>query len=104
MTLPLICYPRGQEALRTRADDPKAVLEMYVSVLNRIGGGYEYVTDVLFGHVNIKNFFMEYDTDRAGDFRPLRHVPKGRKVVLGLVSRTPVLESSGDLTRRIDGA
>ncbi len=130
VTFPLICDPRGQEALRARGDDPKAVLQMYVDVLNRIAasapadmtlamhmcrgnnrgkwmgsGGYEYVSEVLFEHVQIRNFFAEYDTDRAGDFRPLRHVPKGKKVVLGLIStKTPVLESAEDLKRRIGDA
>ena len=57
-------------------------------------GGYEYVSEVVFRNVDIDNFFMEYDTDRAGDFQPLRHVPKGKHVILGLVSsKTPALES-----------
>jgi 5-methyltetrahydropteroyltriglutamate--homocysteine methyltransferase len=68
-------------------------------------GGYEFVSDVVFRHVKIDNYFMEYDTDRAGDFRPLRHVPKGKTVVLGLVStKTPKLEAKDDLKRRIDAA
>jgi 5-methyltetrahydropteroyltriglutamate--homocysteine methyltransferase len=68
-------------------------------------GGYEYVSEVVFRNVAIPNFFMEYDTERAGDFQPLRHVPSGKKVVLGLVSsKTPNLESRDDLKRRIDTA
>jgi 5-methyltetrahydropteroyltriglutamate--homocysteine methyltransferase len=130
VTFPLICDPHGQEALRNRGDDPKAILETYAGVLSRIAagapsdmtigmhmcrgnnrgkwmgsGGYEYVSEVVFRNVGIDNFFMEYDTDRAGDFQPLRHVPKGKKVILGLVStKTPKLESRDDLKRRIDAA
>ncbi len=68
-------------------------------------GGYEYVSEVVFRQVGIANYFMEYDSDRAGDFEPLRHVPKGKRVILGLVSsKTPVLESRDVLKRRIDAA
>jgi 5-methyltetrahydropteroyltriglutamate--homocysteine methyltransferase len=57
---------------------------------------------VVFRNVGINNFFMEYDTERAGDFQPLRHVPAGKRVILGLVSsKTPVLESREELKRRI---
>lgn len=130
VTFPLICDPNGQEALRKRGDDPTAILETYAGVLSRIAGGvpgdmtiamhmcrgnnrgkwmgrggYEYVSEVVFQNVGINNFFMEYDTERAGDFQPLRHVPAGKRVVLGLISsKTPVLESREDLKRRIDAA
>ena len=130
VTWPLLCDPRGQEAIRKRGENPDKIVEMYASVLNRIAagvpegvalgmhmcrgnnrgkwmgrGGYEYVSEVLFRNVNIDTFFMEYDSDRAGDFRPLRHVPKGKTVVLGLVSsKTPVLESKEELKRRIGEA
>jgi len=68
-------------------------------------GGYEFLSDLVFQNLDMDTFFMEYDTERAGDFRPLRHVPKGKKVVLGLVStKTPVLESGEALKRRIDDA
>jgi 5-methyltetrahydropteroyltriglutamate--homocysteine methyltransferase len=130
VTFPLLCDPRGQEALRRRGDDPATILRTYANVLNRIvagaprdmtigmhmcrgnnrgkwmgSGGYEYISEVVFQHVDIAIFFMEYDTQRAGDFRPLRHVPPGKTVVLGLVStKTPELESKDDLKRRIDEA
>jgi 5-methyltetrahydropteroyltriglutamate--homocysteine methyltransferase len=68
-------------------------------------GGYDYVAEVVFQQTGIGAFFMEYDTDRAGDFRPLRHVPPGKTVVLGLVStKTPQLEAKDELKRRIDEA
>jgi 5-methyltetrahydropteroyltriglutamate--homocysteine methyltransferase len=69
-------------------------------------GGYEPVAEVLFNQINADAYFMEYDTDRAGGFEPLRFVPRGNKVVvLGLVtSKTGELESKDTLKRRIDAA
>jgi 5-methyltetrahydropteroyltriglutamate--homocysteine methyltransferase len=68
-------------------------------------GGYEPVAEKFFGEVNADLFLLEYDSERAGDFRPLRHLPKEKCVVLGLVSsKTPVLENAADLRRRIDDA
>jgi methionine synthase II (cobalamin-independent) len=130
VTFPLICDPKGQAALRARGDDPADILSTYAGVLSRIAagapagvtlamhmcrgnnrgkwmgsGGYEYVSEVVFQQVSIPNYFMEYDSDRAGDFTPLRRVPKGKRVILGLVSsKTPVLESRDVLKRRIDEA
>jgi 5-methyltetrahydropteroyltriglutamate--homocysteine methyltransferase len=130
VTFPLICDPHGQDALRARGDDPHKIIETYAGVLNRIvagtpkgvtlgmhmcrgnnrgkwmgSGGYEYVSEVVLRNVDIPNYFMEYDTDRAGDFAPLRHVPKGKHVILGLIStKTPVLESKDVVKRRIDEA
>ena len=121
VTFPLLCDPRAQEAIRARGDDPEMILKTYANVLNRIvaaipsdialgmhmcrgnnrgkwmgSGGYEYVSEVIFQALDIPNYFMEYDSDRAGDFRPLRHLPKGKNVILGLVStKTPTLEFRG---------
>ena len=68
-------------------------------------GGYEPIADALFNTMNAGTYLLEYDTDRAGDFAPLKHVPKGKRVILGLVStKTPVLESKDDLKRRIGEA
>ena len=68
-------------------------------------GGYEPVAEILFNEINIQAYFMEYDSDRAGGFEPLRFVPKGKMVVLGLVtSKSGKLESKDDLKRRIDEA
>ena len=69
-------------------------------------GGYEPVAETLFGKVNYDGYFLEYDTDRAGGFEPLRFVPKGKKqIVLGLVtSKSGVLEKPEDIKRRIDEA
>jgi 5-methyltetrahydropteroyltriglutamate--homocysteine methyltransferase len=69
-------------------------------------GGYEPVAELLFGKVNYDGYFLEYDTDRAGGFEPLRFLPKGKKrVVLGLVtSKSGTLEKPDDIKRRIDEA
>jgi 5-methyltetrahydropteroyltriglutamate--homocysteine methyltransferase len=68
-------------------------------------GGYEPVAEILFNEIGIQAYFMEYDSDRAGGFEPLRFVPKGKTVVLGLVtSKSGKLESKDDLKRRIDEA
>jgi 5-methyltetrahydropteroyltriglutamate--homocysteine methyltransferase len=68
-------------------------------------GGYEPVAEILFNEVGIQAYFMEYDSDRAGGFEPLRFVPKGKMVVLGLVtSKSGKLESKDELKRRIDEA
>jgi 5-methyltetrahydropteroyltriglutamate--homocysteine methyltransferase len=68
-------------------------------------GGYEPVAEAVLGGLNVDAFFMEYDSDRAGGFEPLRFVPDDKFVVLGLVtSKTPELESKDALKRRIEEA
>src|SRR3954453_15672627 len=69
------------------------------------GGGYDFVAEALFGGLEVDGFFLEYDDARSGGFEPLRFVPKGKRVVLGLVTtKRPQLESKDDLKRRIDEA
>jgi 5-methyltetrahydropteroyltriglutamate--homocysteine methyltransferase len=68
-------------------------------------GGYEPVAEILFNEIDIDAYFMEYDSDRAGGFEPLRFVPKGKMVVLGLVtSKSGTLEGKDAIKRRIDQA
>ncbi len=69
-------------------------------------GGYEPVAEVLFGACNYDGYFLEYDSDRAGGFEPLRFVPKGGKqIVLGLITtKTGTLEKKDDIKRRIGEA
>ena len=68
-------------------------------------GSYEFVAEALFGGLEVDGFFLEYDDERSGGFEPLRFVPPGKIVVLGLVTtKSPVLESKDDLKRRIDEA
>src|SRR5262249_7224455 len=67
--------------------------------------GYDPIAETLFNRVDADVYCLEYDSARAGDFPPLRHVPKGKRVILGLVStKTPVLETKDFLKRQIDAA
>ena len=68
-------------------------------------GSYEYVAEALFSQLAVDGFFLEYDDERSGDFAPLRFVPKGKMVVLGMVTtKRPALEKKDELKRRIDAA
>jgi 5-methyltetrahydropteroyltriglutamate--homocysteine methyltransferase len=68
-------------------------------------GGYDPVAEILFNNINVHGYFMEYDTERAGGFEPLRFVPKGKTVVLGLVtSKSGRLEPRDEILRRIEEA
>ncbi len=68
-------------------------------------GGYDLIAEKLFGGINVDRFLLEYDDDRSGTFAPLRYVPSGKTVVLGLVStKRPRLENGDDLMRRIQQA
>jgi 5-methyltetrahydropteroyltriglutamate--homocysteine methyltransferase len=68
-------------------------------------GGYDFVAEAVFSGLQADGFFLEYDDDRSGTFEPLRFVPDGKIVVLGLVTtKTPALESKDDLKRRVEQA
>ena len=68
-------------------------------------GGYDAIAEKLFGRLNVDRFLLEYDTERSGGFEPLRLVPRGKTVVLGLITtKEPRLESQDELRRRIDEA
>ena len=68
-------------------------------------GGYDFVAEALFSELGVDGFFLEYDDERSGGFEPLRFVPKGKMVVLGLVTtKRGELESKDELKRRIDAA
>jgi 5-methyltetrahydropteroyltriglutamate--homocysteine methyltransferase len=121
--------PDVQAMLAARGDDWKSLIDLYIDVTNRVTrdfptlrigmhlcrgnrgghwhaqGGYDAVADKLFNRLGIDFFFLEYDSPRAGDFTPLRFVPKTKSIVLGLVStKTPELEDKADLKRRIEAA
>ena len=128
--LAYLCDPALRQGLVERGDDPEALPEIYARMIETaIGGrpegmvitihlcrgnfrsswvgegGYEPIADILFNRIGADGYFMEYDTDRAGDFAPLRLVPKGKQVVLGLItSKFPALESVDEIRRRIDDA
>jgi 5-methyltetrahydropteroyltriglutamate--homocysteine methyltransferase len=68
-------------------------------------GGYDHVAEALFGELKVDGYFLEFDDARSGTFAPLRFVPKGKKVVLGLLtSKRGELEKKDDVKRRIDEA
>jgi 5-methyltetrahydropteroyltriglutamate--homocysteine methyltransferase len=130
VNLAYLCDPTLREQVATRGDDPDALPQVYAGMLNAAiadippdmtitmhlcrgnfrstfvaTGGYEPIAEMLFNTIGVHGYFMEYDTERAGGFEPLRFVPKGKHVVLGLVtSKAGTLESRDDLKRRIDAA
>ena len=129
-TIAMMGDPKVQENFRKLGDDPKKDNAMYADAVNAAirdvpddmtvaihtcrgnfkstwlaSGSYDYVAETVFSRLEVDAFFLEYDTDRAGGFEPLRHVPKGKMVVLGLVSsKVPELENKDDLKRRIEAA
>jgi len=126
----MLCDPKYRQAMKDRGDDPEKLGELYGDLINIAmsdipsdmtitmhmcrgnykstfmgAGGYDAEADVLFNQTNVHGYFMEYDTDRAGGFEPLKLVPKDRHVVLGLVTtKIGRLESKDEIKRRIDAA
>ncbi|MGA7788569.1 MAG: 5-methyltetrahydropteroyltriglutamate--homocysteine S-methyltransferase [Xanthobacteraceae bacterium] len=125
-----LCDPSLRKVITDRGEDPNTLPAAYAGMINTAisdipsgmaitmhlcrgnfrsnfiaSGGYEPVADVLFNTIKVHGYFMEYDSERAGGFEPLRFVPKGKMVVLGLVtSKTGALESKDTIKRRIDEA
>ena len=119
-----------RDQVRADGEDPDALPGLYARIINSLiakrppgmavtvhtcrgnhksmwmaEGGYEPIAEAAFGTLEVDGVFLEYDSDRAGGFEPLRFAPRGRKVVLGLVSsKTPGLESMDALKRRIEEA
>jgi 5-methyltetrahydropteroyltriglutamate--homocysteine methyltransferase len=128
--LAYLCDDRMREAARGRGDDPDELPHRYASFINRVvaqkpdgmtlcvhlcrgnfkstwaaQGGYEPVAEALLSEMKVDGYFLEYDDARSGDFKPLRFLPKGKTVVLGLVTtKLGQLESKDMLKRRIDEA
>ena len=128
--LAYLCDEKMREGARQRGDDPNELPRRYAKLINAAiadrpagmtvcvhlcrgnfksawaaEGGYEPVAEVLFNELAVDGYFLEYDDARSGDFAPLRYVPKGKTVVLGLVStKIGQLESKDALKRRIDEA
>jgi 5-methyltetrahydropteroyltriglutamate--homocysteine methyltransferase len=124
-----LCDPKIQETARRNGDDPAALPRTYADAVSAAladrpagmsvtmhtcrgnfksswvaSGGYEPVAEAMFSSA-VDAFFMEFDSERAGGFEPLRYLPKGKKVVLGLMtSKSPVLEEKDFVKRRIDEA
>ena len=130
VNLTYLCDPKLREQVTARGDDPDQLPHVYADMINAAisdipddmtitmhlcrgnfrstfvaSGGYEPVAEILFNTIKVHGYFMEYDTERAGGFEPLRFVPKGKTVMLGLVtSKSGTLESKDELKRRIDEA
>ena len=128
--LAYLCDEKMREAARQRGDEPNELAHRYAKFINLVvaqkppgmllamhlcrgnfksthaaSGNYEPVAEALLSEMNLDAYFMEYDDDRSGDFKPLRYLPKGKTVVLGLVTtKFGALESKDDLKRRIDEA
>jgi 5-methyltetrahydropteroyltriglutamate--homocysteine methyltransferase len=125
-----LCDERMREAARSRGDDPDELPYRYATFINKVvalkppgmtlaihlcrgnfkstfaaTGNYEPVAEALLSEMKLDAFFMEYDDDRSGDFRPLRYLSNGKVVVLGLVTtKFGEMESKDTLKRRIDEA
>ena len=130
VNLAYLCDPKLRQLVKDRGEDPETLPSQYAGMINMAmsdipadmtitmhlcrgnfqstfvaSGGYEPVAELLFNTIKVHGYFMEYDTERAGGFEPLRFVPKGKTVVLGLVtSKSGKLESKDDIRRRIDQA
>jgi 5-methyltetrahydropteroyltriglutamate--homocysteine methyltransferase len=125
-----LCDPKMREGARKIGEDPEKLPALYASLINDCikdrpadmavcthlcrgnfasawvaEGGYDPVAEVLFNELAVDGYFLEFDTARAGNFAPLRYMPKGKKLILGLVtSKSGELENPDDLKRRIDDA
>ncbi|MEN0076354.1 MAG: 5-methyltetrahydropteroyltriglutamate--homocysteine S-methyltransferase, partial [Paracraurococcus sp.] len=125
-----LCDPEQLAQLRNRGERVEGLLETYAGLINAAiagrpadmtvsmhlcrgnfrsmhiaSGGYDPVAEVLFNGIDVDAYFMEYDDERSGSFAPLRFLPKGKTVVLGLVtSKTGALEGKDMLKRRIEEA
>ncbi len=128
--LAMLCDPAVRESVRQGGEDPEALIDRYVALINAalagrpegltVGlhlcrgnykgqwmaeGGYDPVAERLFRHAAVDAFFLEFDSDRAGGFGPLARMPADKHVVLGLVtSKSGALEPADDIKRRIDEA
>jgi 5-methyltetrahydropteroyltriglutamate--homocysteine methyltransferase len=128
--LAYLCDPAHRDRAKARGQDPNALPREYAQFINQslatrhadmttgihlcrgnyrsswaAEGGYEPVAEVLFNELDVDCFFLEYDDARSGDFQPLRHLPKGKTVVLGLVTtKLGELETADSIKRRIDEA
>ncbi len=125
-----LCDPKMREGAKKIGEDPDKLPLLYANLINECikerpdgmavcthlcrgnfrsawvaEGGYDPVAEVLFNELKVDGYFLEFDTPRAGNFAPLRYMPKDKKLVLGLVSsKSGELENADDLKRRIDEA
>jgi 5-methyltetrahydropteroyltriglutamate--homocysteine methyltransferase len=125
-----LCDSEFRAQIADRGDDPDELLRKYRDTTNAIiagkpddllvtthmcrgnfrsrwvaSGGYEPIAELVFGGMDVDAFFLEFDSERAGGFEPLRHLADGKTVVLGLItSKSPELEDPGEIARRIEEA
>lgn len=130
VAIAMLCDPLMRERAKAEGEHADALIGLYIDAINQAlaerpaamaagvhvcrgnfkgrhlsEGGYDAVAERFFGGLNATHFLLEYDTKRAGDFSPLRFVPKDKGVVLGLIStKTPAVESADFLLRRIEEA
>ena len=126
-SLAYFCDPAQRKMLADRGDNPESLLNTYrdtlaIALKDRpkdmaitthtcrgnfrstfvASGGYEPVADLVFNQIDVDGYFMEWDDERSGDFEPLRYLPKGKRVVLGLVTtKVGTLEKPDDIKRRM---
>lgn len=126
-SLSYFCDPEQRKMLAERGDDPDKLIQTYKEMLNAAtkgrpadmvitthtcrgnfkstfvaSGGYAPVADLMFNQIDIDGYFMEWDDERSGGFEPLKYLPKGKHVVLGLVtSKTGTLETRDNIRRRL---
>jgi 5-methyltetrahydropteroyltriglutamate--homocysteine methyltransferase len=126
----ILCDPAAREKVNAGGEDPDRLVDLYIDAINQavknrppqitVGvhvcrgnykgmylseGGYDSVAEKFFSRTDVNHFLLEFDTPRAGGFAPLRHVPKSKGVVLGLVSsKTPELEKMDLLKKRTEEA
>ncbi len=126
----MLCDPKYRQQMSARGDNPERLGELYGDLINTAmsdipsdmtitmhlcrgnykstfmgTGGYDAVQEILFNKIKVHGYFMEYDDPRSGGFEPLRMLPKGKLVVLGIVTtKSGKLESKDELKRRIEEA
>ena len=129
-TFTLFCDAKWRERFRVRGYDPDDMVRRYVELINAavaekpagmavvmhmcrgnnqgewlFSGGYDAVAEAIFTRLDLDGFFLEYDSERAGSFAPLRFIPPSKRVILGLVtSKSPQMEEEADLLQRIEAA
>lgn len=129
-SLAYLCDPEQRQSLADRGEDPAELMRSYIRAVNiavsdvpedmtvtmhmcrgnnrsnwHASGGYDYIAEWAFQHINVDGFLLEYDTERAGGFEPLRHVPAGKRVVLGLLTtKNGTLEDRDAILRRLEEA
>ncbi len=128
--LAYLCDPKMREGAKKIGEDPDRLPSLYANLINQCikdrpanmlvythlcrgnfasawvaEGGYDPVAEVLFNELKVDGYFLEFDSPRAGNFAPLRYLPRGKRIMLGLVTtKSGELEKADDLKRRIDEA